>query len=437
MKPTIALLLILLAGCSLPQTQAPKPPAGLSTVDFTTRLFDKVVDADKNLIFSPFSIQVALAMCAAGAKGETRDVLTDLIGAPCNVDEQNRQYADLIKSVNCKDVRPFELVTANALWGRNGCRFKHGYKKTIADFYAGHFEEVDFLGQPTETIKRINAWASDRTHAKVKELVTLQDIKEDIRLILTNAIYFKGEWKNRFKQADTKDEEWHSPDHTSKVPMMHQTNGFLYYEDSHVQAVDLDYMDGAVDRGILSMLVVLPKKTDDDLATSPVVFGDRTPSMDGVASIAGVPAPICRVMTHLLKLRFAGQPDVTELTGLTGLEQVAVSLPRFKIETTFRLKSMLDSLGAGLAFSDAADFSGIVEEPLKISEVIHKAVVEVNEAGTEAAAATAAAMAVAAARMPGPPPEPKIFKANHPFWFFIRDLTTNTVLFAGRVVDPK
>ena len=159
--------------------------------------------------------------------------------------------------------------------------------------------------------------------------------------------------------------------------------------------------------------------------------------MDGVASIAGVPAPICRVMTHLLKLRFAGQPDVTELTGLTGLEQVAVSLPRFKIETTFRLKSMLDSLGAGLAFSDAADFSGIVEEPLKISEVIHKAVVEVNEAGTEAAAATAAAMAVAAARMPGPPPEPKIFKANHPFWFFIRDLTTNTVLFAGRVVDPK
>jgi serpin B len=424
MKPTIALLLILLAGCSLLESQGPttrpddKPTVAPSTsADFATRLHQKLADADQNLIFSPFSIQVALAMCAAGANGETRDVLSDLIGAPRNVDEQNHQYAALLKSVKNGKDKPFELVTANALWGHRGYRFQPEYKKTLANFYNGAFEEVDFVGQPAEAVKSINTWASDRTHARIKELVARADINQDTRLILTNAIYFKGKWEKQFKQADTKNEEWYGPSRKSKVPMMHLTDGFLYYENSEFQALDVPYKGGQ-----LSLLVVLPQKKDG-------LKGLEVKHMASHVAIASAPvSPPGPVLSEGI------YQEITD--HLKHEERVIVSLPRFKTEATFRLKPVLCSLGAGLAFSNDADFTGIGDERLKISEVIHKAFVEVNEEGTEAAAATAVEMTFCTCPAHMSVPPAKIFNADHPFLFFIRDRNTNTVLFAGRVVDP-
>jgi len=377
---------------------------GTTRSDFATRLYEKLAgnQAGKNLFLSPFSIRVALAMCAVGARGETRRVLADLIGAPENVDEQNRQYARLLKSVQGDGDRPFQLVTANALWGQQGYHFNPDYQKAVADFYDGRFHEVNFRAQPDEAVRTINAWVSDKTREKIRELMQRDFISADTRLILTNALYFKARWGKEFEETSTRDEDWHGPDGTEKVPVMHQMGGYLSYEGNGFQALDLPYKGRR-----LSMLVVLPRKKD------------------GLAS---------------LESQWAGGKTYRQVTdGLDQEEAVLVSLPRFKMETEFRLKPVLCALQAELAFSKEADFGGIGGEALTISEVVHRASVEVNEEGTEAAAATAVLMLRGAGLGSPPPlpPEPKVFKADRPFLFFIRDRKTNAVLFSGRVLDPR
>src|SRR5712691_8913954 len=202
--------------------------SAIARSDFATRLYDKLAGTQegKNLFLSPFSIRVALAMCAVGARGETRRVMADLIGAPEAVDEQNRQYARLLKSVQGEGDRPFQLVTANALWGQKGYHFNTDFQEAIADFYDGALHEVNFRAQPDEAVRTINTWVSDKTSEKIKELVKRDFIKEDIRLVLTNAIYFKGQWEKVFEKADTRDEDWHGTS-ILKVPMMHQKGGCL------------------------------------------------------------------------------------------------------------------------------------------------------------------------------------------------------------------
>jgi serpin B len=369
---------------------------------FATRLYDKLgeTQADKNLFLSPFSIQVALAMTAVGARGETRRVLADLIGAPESVDEQNRQYAELLKSIYGDEKRPFQLATANALWGQQGYRFKTAFQEAIADFYDGALHEVNFRTQPDDAVKTINAWVSDKTRAKIKELVNRNLIHQDTCLVLTNAIYFKGQWEEEFEKIATRDEDWYGKGGTTKVPTMHRSGGYLYYEGDDFQALDLPYKGEQ-----LSMLVVLPRKKDGLAALENVWTAEGT----------------CQLV----------------VAGLHHEETVIVSFPRFKMETEFMLKPELCALGAGLAFSDDADFSGIGEGPLMISEVVHKAFVEVNEVGTEAAAATAVLAQSGCAALGGPTPQPKVFKADHPFLIFIRDRKTNAVLFSGCVIDPK
>jgi serpin B len=220
-------------------------------------------------------------------------------------------------------------------------------------------------------------------------------INQDTRLILTNAIYFKGKWEAEFKKAKTIEEEWHGPKVGQQVPMMHQKGDFLYYENDELQALDLPYKGGQ-----LSMLVVLPKKEE------------------GLTS---------------LESTWSATGTFQQITKRLCDETVIVSLPRFKMEAEFRLKPVLCDMGADFAFGNEADFSGIGDEPLKIAEVVHKAFVEVNEEGTEAAAATGVDMAFKSAFLA----QPKVFKADHPFLFFIRDRKTNTMLFSGRVVDTR
>lgn len=181
---------------------------------------------------------------------------------------------------------------------------------------------------------------------------------------------------------------------------MHRTHGYSYCEDGRLQALDLPYKGGQ-----LAMLIVLPRRKD------------------GIATLEKEVAAARMYQSVTDRLRYE--------------ETVIVSLPRFKMDNEFRLKPVLCSLGAALPFSDNADFNEISDEPLKISEVIHKAFVEVNEEGTEAAAASAVVMVRAMAPMATSRPEPKVFRADHPFLFFIRDRRTNTVLFSGRLLDPK
>jgi serpin B len=365
---------------------------------FANRLYAKLAcnQTGQNLFLSPFSIRVALAMCAAGARCLTRRVLADLIGEPESVDEQNQRYARLLASIS-GDGNSFQLITANALWGQEGSHFHANYQKQVADFYDGTFREFNFRARPDETAETINAWVSEKTREKIKELVNPDSLTSDTRLILTNAIYFKAEWENVFSKRRTSDEDWHAPHVTRQVPMMQRSGGYHYYEDDGFQALELPYRGGRV-----GMLVVLPKNPD------------------------GLTALESRWGTEGLYQRVTA--------GLQHEKRVIISLPRFKIETVFNLKPALCDLGAALAFSNDADFRGIGDEPLKLSAVVHKAFVEVNEDGTEAAAATEVRMALMGIRFD---PEPKVFRADHPFLFFIRDKQTDMVYFSGRVLDPN
>ena len=278
-----------------------------------------------------------------------------------------------------------------------GYHFKPDYHKAVAEFYEGAFHEVAFRAQSAEAVRTINAWVSDKTQAMIKELIRQDVLDPDTRLILTNAIYFQGPWGKPFEETGTWDEEVVRSSGLCRRPLMHQTDRFFYYDGEGFQALDLPYQGGQ-----LSLLIVLPGQKD------------------GLTS---------------LECTWAVANTYRQVTdGLNHQEAVVVSLPCFKLETAFRLKPVLCALGAELAFSDAADFSGISEEPLQLAEVIHKAFVEVNEEGTEAAA-TAVGMPLCAAVRPTRPP--KLFRADHPFLFFIRDRHTNTVLFAGRVLDPR
>ena len=362
--------------------------------DFATRLYDKLArtQAGKDLFLSPFSIQVALAMCAAGAKGQTRRVLTELIGAPVSVDEQNRQYAAWLGSVNGAGAQHVQLTTANALWVQQGYRIDSDYQKAVADFYDSSCNELDFRALPDHAVKSINAWVVGKTAGKIKELIRRQLISADTRLILTNAIYFKGKWASEFDKSHTWDEDWHGASGVRKVPMMHQRRGYLFYECADFQALDLPYQGER-----LSLLVVLPTQRD------------------GLAA---------------LESTWKAGHTYQQVTGSLAYEEtVIVSLPRFKMDTEFQLKPALCEMGALMAFSADADFSGIGAEPLTISEIIHKAFIEVNEEGTEAAGATAVVTTKCAAIMK----EPRCFVADHPFLFVIRDRKTNVVLFCGRV----
>jgi serpin B len=367
--------------------------------DFVARLFGKLAgtQAEKNLFFSPFSIQVALAIVAAGARGETRQELVDLIGARENLDEQNQHYARLLSSVSGDSKRPFELVAANGLWGQEGYLFKPAFQETIAEFYDAALHVVDFCNKPAKAVNAINAWVSNKTQTKITGLVNRDLIDKDTRLIVTNAVYFKGGWENVFEKAATTGEVWLGPT-KSTVRMMNQKGGFLYFEGNDFQAVNLPYQGRQ-----LSMLIVLPRRND------------------GLAA---------------LEKRWANEQLFRRVTNGFDAKKVILSLPRFKIEAQFKLKEILCALHADLAFSDHADFSGISNEPLKISEVVHKAYVDVNEEGTEAAAASAVAMMFAGG-IGNRPPEPIVFKADHPFLFFIWERKTNTVFFSGRLIDPK
>src|SRR5262245_8582220 len=211
-----------------------------------TRLYGQLAatQAGKCLFLSPFSVQVALAMCAVGARGATRKVLADLIDAPESVEEQNRRYADLLRAINGEGERPFQLATANALWGQRGYHFHPDYGKAVADCYNGAFREVDFVTLPDEAVQAINAWVSDQTRTKIRELIQRDFINEDTRLILTNAIYFKGRWAEPFEEAGTSDEDWHGPHGVRQVPLMHRQGGHAYYEGEGFQALEVPYEGG-------------------------------------------------------------------------------------------------------------------------------------------------------------------------------------------------
>jgi serpin B len=375
-----------------PAIPGPKELAmAAATAAFGCDLFAKLRAKAGNLFFSPLSIEVALAMTSAGARGETRDEMTKVLHLPAG---GQPVVGDLLRALQPGPQAKYDLAIANALWLQQGMTFRQEFLAETNRHYEAALQSVDFA-QTEKARQTINHWVEQNTKDKIKDLFAPGTISADNRLVLTNAVYFKGAWVNPFDKKMTRDEAFHvSGDKTVQAPLMRRHGRYRYFAGDGVQAVDLPYVGNR-----MSMLVILPT------------------AADGLSAIE----------KNLTAERLHGWVEKM------GVKPGDVLLPRFKTTDEFDLGETLQGMGMKLAFTPEADFSGMCPERLMISTVVHKAFVETNEEGSEAAAATGVGMRVAS--MPAPQ-EPFTFRADHPFLFAIRDTTTGTPLFVGRVANP-
>jgi serpin B len=370
----------------------------MSLDPFTRSLYERLATRPGNLTVSPASIDAALLLALAGARGETADE----IAAALKLTDAER--ADLAKalaqyrSATAKDVNSKDkaavVTIANSAWVQQDFPIVAAYRKLLETSGGASFHSVDFAKNLPAAIRSINQWADEATRHKITELLSADAIDSSARLVLANAIYFRGKWQEPFSEDGTQEQPFHRPGEADvTVPLMHLHESLRYLETETYQAIELAYQGTPH-----AMIVWLPKKLDG--------------------------------LVELEKLVTSG---AATLEGLQRAD-VNVFLPKFKIRSTVPLKDVLQTLGVQRAFTDAADFSGISNEPLMIAAVVHQALVEVDETGTEAAAATAVIVAPTAA--PFEPAQPKVFRADHPFLFAIRNTTTGEILFVGRVQNP-
>ncbi len=367
-----------------------------SNNQFAIDLYRKVnaQDSGKNIFVSPFSISTALAMTFEGSSGNTRKQMANVLHLDMTDAARQAGYSALLTETSAGPGKHYKLNVANALWGQKGYHFEASFLNATGKYYGGALKTVDFAGNTEGARVEINTWAEDHTAKMIRDLIPPGALDTDTRLVLTNAIYFKGTWASQFKPAATKD----APFNVSKTvkvqtPMMHQTGHYRFVRENGVSAIELPYADDD-----LSMIAILPDGDIDKIGESL--------TLDQIKQL-------CVDM-------FSQEVDVT--------------LPRFKMEAGYGLGGMLSAMGMPDAFSaKLADFSGMTGRPnLYIGKVIHKARIEVNEEGSEAAAATAVVMEDKAIML-----EKEVFRADRPFFFMIVHNKTGAILFVGRLSNPS
>jgi serpin B len=372
-------------------------PAGTALDAFSADLYKVLAREDGNLVLSPYSVAVALAMTRAGASGETARQIDAVLHAAL--------AGDLHSGFNALDQAiakrpgkyPFgdrtidlELATANRLWGQKNFVFEKTFLDVLASRYGAGMQIVDYERAAEDARKAINDWVAQRTKDRIKDLIAPGVLDDSTRLVLTNAIYLKANWIFAF--ADATPGPFTRKDGSKvQAQAMRLSDSLRYGAGPGWQAVQLPYAGG------LSMVVLVP-----DAGT----LGAFEAALDGTR---------IRAMT----------------AGLS-TAQVNLSLPKFQFRSRAELKGALSAMGMPIAFTDKADFSGMTtQEPLEIAEVLHQAFIAVDEKGTEAAAATAVVMRATSA-----PIKVVDLNVDRPFLFVIRDDETGAVLFMGRVLDP-
>lgn len=390
----------LISGCNNPPPVADDGNAttnGISAVvdgnnQFAFDYYNQIKVGEGNIFFSPWSISSALSMTYEGARGNTADEMQKVLHFPKEDNVRRPNFAAIYNEIN-KGVKDYQLNTANALWAEQQYTFLPEYLSLVEKYYGGKTTNMDFRTQPEKSRQIINSWVEDQTKDKIKELIPPGIIDGSTRLVLTNAVYFKGEWVDKFDKKNTKEENFIvTPDVRVPVQMMSLTGErFNYAETDTLQVLEMPHKGNE-----LSMLVLLPKS--NDIESVELNLGNLA------------------LWRNSLKN-----------------ERVNVFMPKFKLETMYMMADDLIKMGMPTAFG-AADFSGMDgTKNLYIGAVIHKAYVDVYEEGTEAAAATAVVMKETAI---GPSPEPKTFRADHPFIFIIQEKETGNILFMGRVLNP-
>jgi serpin B len=349
--------------------------------DFAFKLYGQLRTVQGNLFFSPASIESALAMTREGAASNTLRQMSLLLPEAVT-------FPAIGTNVT--------LNSANALWLDKKFSILGKFQTAVQEKYGAEIRQSDFTGQPEIERVTINRWVEEKTRDKIKNLLPPASVTPATRLILVNAIYFKGDWLHAFEKEKTADEPfWMTPETGTNVPMMTmKQKRFGYMENESFQCLELPYQGEEI-----SMLVVLPKDK-----------GGLARIEDGFSADA-----------------------LADWSDALRNEELEVHLPCFRIESQFdSMAKILSALGMADAFNPSlADFSGISTEPLFISDVVHKAFVQVDEKGTEAAAATGVMM-----RATSMPIAPKVFRADHPFLFLIRAKKSGAVLFMGRVCNP-
>ena len=367
---------------------------------FAFDLYQILGEEDGNLFYSPYSISMALAMTYAGASGETEQQMADTLHFVLPPDSLHPAFNSLDielsqrgEGAEGKDGEGFRLNIVNAIWGQEDYQFLTTFLDLLAENYGAGLRLLDFVNTPEESRITINNWVSDQTEGRIEDLIPQGVIDALTRLVLTNAIYFNAAWQYPFDEDITEDGVFYLLDGGEViVPMMSQTESFGYAEGDGYEAIELLY-----DGGELSMVILLPQ-------------AGHFEAFEGLLDAQ----------------------QVDEIIGRLEPRQVALTMPKFEFESGFGLKETLAAMGMPVAFSADADFSGMTgNRDLFIADVIHKAFVSVDEAGTEAAAATAVVMALTAA-----PEVPVEVTVDRPFIFLIRDIETDTILFVGRIAEP-
>jgi serpin B len=365
---------------------------------FAFDLYARLRTQGGNLFLSPYSISTALAMTYAGARGRTAAQMARTLHFPRDQARLHPGFAALIRQVNATGKpRTYELHVANALLGQKGFAFLPGFLKLTKDHYSTAFNPVDFASNTEEARRAINAWLEKQTKDKIKELFRRGVLTSLTRLVLANAIYFKGSWQSAFPKKNTaKGDFLLAAGRKVRVPLMRQEQKLNYHDGGTFQMLELPYKGRD-----LAMVVLLPRKTDGLAELEKSLTAER------------LAAGLARLKTH----------------------RVDVTLPSFKVTSEFFLKPTLAAMGMPDAFAHGgADFSGMNgKRNLFIQAVVHKAFVDVNEEGTEAAAATG--VGVGLVRYTPPPPR-AVFRADHPFVYLIRDTKSGSILFLGRLAMP-
>lgn len=358
---------------------------------FACDLYTQLKGEEGNLFFSPYSISTALAMTYAGARGNTAIQMAEVLHF--NLDQETLHAAFSTLSKHLQDLEKggdIALKIANALWIQESLELLEEFLKLNKQYYESRLFRVNFETALAEARIKINEWVAEKTYEKIQELLQREDLDSLTRLVLTNAIYFKGNWQSPFDEKQTREESfWVTPSKAVMISMMYQKGSFLSTEDDVVQIVALPYVGEN-----LAMLILLPFEMDG------------LPEVEKRLNAENIEAWLSKL-----------QP-----------QNLMIGLPKFMFSSRFDLKQTLRTMGMTEAFSGKAEFSGItLKGHLQIAKVIHEAFIEVNEKGTEATAATSV---VLGRSMPRP------FKVDHPFLFLIQDRSQGSILFVGRVVDP-
>jgi len=382
----------------VPQGELAELVAGNSAFAFD--LYQELRGEEGNLFYSPFSISIALAMTFAGARTTTEQAMADTMHFTLGQDGVHPAFNLLDQELAGREEPAneyaddgFKLRIANSIWGQKGYPFVQLFLDTLAENYGAGLRLLDYGADPEACRLVINDWVEDKTEGKIEDLIPPGSITELTRLVLTNAIYFKAAWNEPFKEENTAPGEFTRADgSTATVEMMNQEAGLFYAAGDGYEAVELPY-DGEQ----LSMVLVVPAAGEFDTFEAGLTAG-----------------------------------RIDEILDAREYKIVTLGLPKFEYDFSVKLKDALKNMGMAEAFTFSSDFTGMTAaaEKVRISEVIHKAYVGVNEAGTEAAAATAVIMEGSGM------PDHVTLTIDRPFLFLIRDVPTGTILFVGRVLDP-